>query len=178
MEYNTTYETTTTSMSSGEAAALGGIFLVFGLIAIVALVVAIVAMWKLFTKAGEPGWKALVPVYNSWVFLRLGDQAGWWALVALIPFLNIVAIVFMAIAAYNISLKLGKEGWYVVLYVLVPIIWILILAFDKSTWKNQVAGTVPSPLGAAPVETPAYTPPTTTDTDSAPETETKPPTIL
>lgn len=172
------YETTTTSMSSSEAAAFGGIFLIFGLITLAILVVAVIAMWKLFAKAGEPGWKALVPIYNSWVFLRLGDQAGWWALVALIPFVNIIAVVFMAIAAYNIGLKLGKEGWYVVLYVLVPIIWMLILAFDKSTWKGQVVGTVPSPLGATPTETPTYVPPTTTDTDSAPETETKPPASL
>lgn len=157
MEYETTYQTTSSSMSAAEAAALGSVFMIFGLIALVCIVISVVAMWKLFTKAGEPGWKALVPVYNAWTFLRLGDQAGWWALVALIPLVNIVAVVFMAIAAYNIGLKLGKEGWYVVLYILVPIVWMLILAFDKSTWSNKAAGVVPSPVDRG--EAPTFVPP-------------------
>ena len=60
MEYEM-YQTTT-SMSAAEAAALGGVFLVFGSIMLIIIIVMIVAMWKIFAKAGEPGWKALIPV--------------------------------------------------------------------------------------------------------------------
>lgn len=166
MEYETTSDA---AMSAAGMAALSGFFVIFGLIVLAAALVAIIAMWKLFTKAGEPGWKALIPIYNSWVFLRLGDQAGWWALVALIPLVNIVAVVFMAIAAYNIGLKLGKEGWYVVLYVLVPIIWMLILAFDKSTWNTKATGVVPSPVGSD--DAPAFVPPAASGDTKEPKDE-------
>lgn len=109
MEYGT-YETTTT-LSSGEATILGGMTLFIVGLSLLFAIIAIVGMWKLFTKAGEPGWKAIVPIYNSWTFLKLGNQAGWWSLVALIPIVGLVSIVFMAIAAYNIGQKLGKESW-------------------------------------------------------------------
>ncbi len=135
-----------TAVSAAAGAAFLSIFGIFLLVALAIYIVSVIAMWKLFTKAGEAGWKSLIPVYNMWVFLRLGDQAGWWALVALIPLVNIVSIVFMAIAAYNIGLKLGKEGWYVVLYLFVPVIWMLILGFDKSTWKQTAPGAIPSPV--------------------------------
>lgn len=154
MEYETaTYQTSSSALSAGEAAALGGIFLVFGVVALALIALMLAAMWKIFTKAGEKGYKALIPVYNAWIFLRLGDQAGWWAIVALIPIANFVALIFMIIAAYNVGLKLGKEGWFVILYIFVPFIWALILAFDKSTWKNTPAGRVSAPDGA-----PAFTP--------------------
>lgn len=163
--------------SPADGAVNAAILGIGALVVLVIVVIAITAMWKLFSKAGEPGWKSLIPVYSSWVFLRLGNQAGWWALVAFIPFVNIVSAVFMIIAAYNIALKLGKESWYVVLYILLPLVWMLILGFDKSTWKENTAGIVPSPLGGDSNPQPAYVPPAEqkpviTDTDTP---ETKPP---
>lgn len=171
MEYET-YQTTT-SMSAAEAAVFGSVFLVFGSIMLILVIVMIVAMWKIFAKAGEPGWKAIVPIYNSWVFLKLGNQAGWWALVALIPLVNIVAVVFLAIAAYNIGLKLGKQGWWVILYILVPFIWALILAFDSSKWQGNAPGVIANPVGDQP-STPLET---AQDSDEVTR-ETKPPVQL
>lgn len=162
--------------NSADSAANIAIFGIGALVVLAIMIIAIVAVWKLFAKAGEPGWKALIPIYNNWVFLRLGNQAGWWALVGLIPFVGIISYVFTAIAAYNIGLKLQKEGWWVILYILVPGIWFLILAFDKSRWADDTTGIVPSPVTGGHESAPAYVPPeTTTDTDSAEEPATKPP---
>ena len=88
-----------------------------------------------------------------WILLELGDQKGFWAVLAIIPFVNIVSAVFMIIAEYNIGLKLGKEGWFVLLAIFLPLVWLIWLAFDKSTWK----GVAPK---ATPAATTSATPPT------------------
>lgn len=94
---------------------------------------------KIFTKAGVPAWKAWVPVYNSWVTLELGGQQGFWAVLALVPVVNIVSVVFLYIAMYNIGLKLGKEGAFVLLAIFLPLVWYIWLAVDGSTWKGKHA---------------------------------------
>jgi hypothetical protein len=88
-----------------------------------------------FRKAGIKQWKAWVPVYNYWVFLELGGQQGWLAILALIPVINVVAIVFVCIAAYNIGLAFAKEGVWVVLYIFLPWLWLAIIGFDSSRWE-------------------------------------------
>lgn len=140
--------------AAGAAAAL--LFTVIFSAVYLLLVVAIyvVSSWflsKIFVKAGEPGWKGWVPVYNSWTFLELGGQAGWWALVAFVPFVNLVAAVFLCLAAYNIGLRFAKSGVWVVLYILVPYVWWGILALDRSAWNPQpLAGIFIAPDWARP----------------------------
>lgn len=101
---------------------------------------------RVFKKAGVESWKAWVPVYNSWVLLELGGQKGYWAVLALVPVVNIASAVFMFIAMYHIGLNFGKEGAFVLLAIFLPIVWCIWLAFDNSTWKG------PSPLKAQPVQ--------------------------
>ena len=137
---------TSSSLFADGAASAGAnstIFLLGGVLALLAIALAvatIIATWKLYAKAGEAGWKSLIPIYNAWVFLRMGGQSSWWALVIFVPLINVVAAVFLAIAAYNIGLKLGKEGWWVVIYIFASSIWYLLLGFGKSTWQAPTAG--------------------------------------
>lgn len=99
---------------------------------------------KIFAKAGVEKWKAWVPVYSQWTFLELGGQKGWLSLLLLagvIPFVgfiaSIVAVVFMSIAAYRITLSLRGEGVWVVAYILLPVIWLAVFAFNDSTWEKK-----------------------------------------
>ena len=101
-----------------------------------------IPMAKIFQKANVESWKAWVPIYNSWTFLELGGQKGWYALLALtavIPFIgffgSLVSAVFLCIAAYKIGLAFQKEGVWVVLYIFFPVIWLFILAFDSSRFN-------------------------------------------
>ncbi|HRH96867.1 MAG TPA: DUF5684 domain-containing protein, partial [Prosthecobacter sp.] len=50
------------------------------------VVVMIAAMWKVFTKAGEPGWACLVPIYNIIVYLKISGKPVWWIILFIIPF--------------------------------------------------------------------------------------------
>jgi hypothetical protein len=152
--YDNTYDPytyhSTTTLSSSDAA---GIFLaMMGFVAIVVIisyVVYAIFLGMIFKKAGIESWKAWVPVYNTWLLLEMGEQPGWWSILAFIPFVNIVAAVFMYIAMYHIGLKFGKEGVFVLLAIFLPIVWLIWLAVDKTAvWKpagNQVTSGDPAP---------------------------------
>jgi hypothetical protein len=134
--YNYTYDNAggDVAMSAAGAAFLGAFFL-FMLVAIIAsYAVGAFLLGRLFKKAGIPQWTAWVPIYNTWKLLEMGGQQGFWAVLALIPFVNFVSIIFMYIAMYDIGKKLGKEGWFVVLAIFVPIVWLIWLGFDDSKW--------------------------------------------
>lgn len=99
---------------------------------------------KIFEKAGVPAWVAWVPVYNNWKLLEIGGQNGWWILFSLIPGIGgLISTVFLYIAMFHIGKKLGKEDTFVVLGIFLPIVWLIWLAVDKSTW-NDAASTAPS----------------------------------
>jgi uncharacterized membrane protein len=162
--YDSTYNYNTTQPLSNEAAAgiTIGIILVSLFIALVAYVLSAFFLSRIFKKAGVEPWKAWVPIYNTWILLELGDQKGFWAVLMIIPLVNIVATVFMIIAEYNIGLKFGKESWFVLLAIFIPIVWLIWLAFDDSTWKGAkkvVDGTTTPPTNTTPPAAP--TPPTT-----------------
>jgi len=123
-------------------------FILFALVIVAVMyVVAAFLLSRIFKKAGIETWKAWVPVYNNWIFFELGGQKGYWAVLALIPIVNIIATVFMFIAMYQIGLNFGKEGAFVLLAIFLPIVWLIWLAVDNSTWKGNKP--------AAPIDMPA-----------------------
>ena len=91
----------------------------------------IVAMWKVFTKAGQPGWACIIPIYNTYVMTKIAGKPGIWTLLCLIPVINIIFVIWL----YNmISKSFGKdEGFTVGLVVLSVVFW-PILGFGKSTY--------------------------------------------
>ena len=133
--YTTTTTTTTSNVDPAVAAAviIGYIF-----VFIIAYVIGALLLGRIFKKAGVASWIAWVPFYNTWKQLEIGGQSGIWAVLAIIPFVNIVAAVFTIIAGYNIGLKLGKSGAFVLLYIFLPLVWLIWLAVDKSTWNDAL----------------------------------------
>ena len=59
------------------------------------IVLMIVSMWKIFTKAGKPGWACIIPIYNIIVLLEIVGKPWWWLLLMLIPFVNFVLAIWM-----------------------------------------------------------------------------------
>lgn len=153
MDYSTDYYSSS-SLSSSEAAGLAvgmGIFFVFMLIFVIAAyVINAFLLSRIFKKAGVEQWIAWVPVYNSWKLLEIGGQPGWWAILAFVPFVNIAAVIFMYIAMYHIGLKLQKEGWFVLLAIFVPTVWMIWLAFDSSKWNEAGEGVAAAPAPVTP----------------------------
>lgn len=161
MDYTYTYESTNNLTNADAAGILGVIFLFWGIALIFSLaayVVSSISLMKIFDKAGVPGWAAWVPFYNTWKMLEIGGQQGFWAVLSIIPVVNIASAVFLYIAMYHIGLKLGKSGSFILFGIFLPIVWMLWLAFDKSIW-NDSASTAPSLAGVTPPTNP--TPPAT-----------------
>jgi Family of unknown function (DUF5684) len=107
----------------------------FGTLVVLAIIaVMIVAVWKVFTKAGEPGWAALIPIYNIIVYLRIAGKPLWWIILLIIPFVNFIIALFVSL---GLAKNFGKgTGFGIGLWLLSPI-FILILAFDDSKYQRQ-----------------------------------------
>jgi len=98
----------------------------------------IIAYWKLFTKAGEPGWAIIIPIYNIIVLLRIAGKPWWWIFmlfIGIIPFVGwIIAIVYNVLFMHGISTNFGKDSGFTVGLVLLPFVFIPILAFGSSEY--------------------------------------------
>lgn len=118
--------------------AIASFLMVYIVIILAIVIVQIIAMWKLFNKAGEKGWKAIIPIYNTVILFKISGLSPWLILVYLagvIPFIGWIAIIAMnAILAYKLATSFGKDsGWAVGLFFLPPI-FSMILAFGKSEY--------------------------------------------
>ncbi|HFE46191.1 MAG TPA: signal peptidase I [Nannocystis exedens] len=101
---------------------------------IVQLVIAICAiagMWKVFVKAGQPGWAAIVPIYNLYVMTQIAGKPGWWLLLFFIPFVNIVIAILLSIA---IAQKFGKGAGFGVGMTFLGFIFMPILGFGDAQY--------------------------------------------
>ena len=112
----------------------GGGFLFFAVIVI--LMIAI--FWKVFTKAGQPGWAAIVPIYNQWVLVtEIAKKEPLWFVLLLVPFVNIVA---SWVICQEVAKKFGKSEMFGIgLFLLGPICW-AILAFGDARYQGAKAG--------------------------------------
>jgi hypothetical protein len=110
----------------------GGLFAMGGatLIVIMAIfVVFIIGIWKVFVKAGKPGWAAIVPLYNIYILLQIAGRPGWWIVLFMIPIANIVVGILVAI---DIAKAFGQSAVFgVVLLFLLGGIGYLVLGFGN-----------------------------------------------
>ena len=124
----------------GDAAAaavlfgLGGTFLI---IMLAIAVVFIIGMWKMFEKAGQPGWACLIPIYNIYVLTQIAGRPGWWVLMMMIPLVNIVFVLLLAI---DIAKSFGQSAAFgVVLLFLLSGIGYLVLGFGNYRYQGPAA---------------------------------------
>lgn len=150
-----TYDVNNVNTLSGQEATFMG--MAFGSLIVFALifwVISVVALWKVFEKAGEKGWKALIPFYNYWVLCEIAGRPGWWALsifASIIPYVGwIAAFVVYIIVALDIGKAFKKStAFSVVALIIFSFIGLLILGFGKdkyhkpATHKSHTAGPAP-----------------------------------
>lgn len=132
---------TSSDITSFAGAMLGGFLGIIIAIGIAIVVLQIVANWKLFTKAGEKGWKAIIPFYNTAILYKISGMSPWLVLLYLgmfIPVVNVfVAIAFTVLNLYqpiNLAKGFKKSTGFTVGMILLPFIFNLILGLGKSEY--------------------------------------------
>ena len=139
----------TSSVTKGEGLELfNGIMIAYMIICIAIAVVAAIGMWKVFTKAGEKGWKSIIPVYNMYTLCKIIGVNPWWILIvflsSIVTFIPIIGVLAaMAIVIYlNILVAkstanaFGKDtGFAIGLYFLSPIFY-CILGFGEAKYEG------------------------------------------
>ena len=129
-------DTYPTSDGGGFLAALfgGATFLIA--LAVMALV--FVSLWKIFEKAGKPGWAGIVPIYNMIVWLEIVGRPLWWVVLLLVPCVGIVVAVLLCI---DLAKAFGKTPAYGVGLALLGFVFFPMLAFGDARYVGPVAGT-------------------------------------
>lgn len=95
------------------------------LIMLIAVIPAIISMWVLFQKAGEPGWASIVPIYNCLVMLKIINKPWYWVLLMIIPYLGVV----WGIWSLNLFVKaFGKNEGFTIGCIFLPFIFLPMLA--------------------------------------------------
>lgn len=116
--------------SSSGTGSLGGLFLMSGILSLVM----IVSQWKIFTKAGKPGWASIVPVYNMIVMIQIADLSLVYLLLFFVPIANIYAVFKIYI---SIAHKFGKSTGFGVGMIFLSIIFLPILAFGDAVYEGN-----------------------------------------
>lgn len=119
---------------SGMESMVGAIFvgmLVFWLaVTLVLSLLSLISMWKLFRKAGQPGWKSIIPVYNMYVMLKISGCPGWWLALYFVPYVNLIVAVLAADAFVKAYGRLGIGP--VLMYVFLAPFYLPYLAFSRN----------------------------------------------
>jgi len=121
----------------GEANPFGAIPL---LISLAVLVLMIVSLWKLFAKAGKPGWASLIPIYNVIVMLEIVNKSVWLIILFFIPFVNVILSFLLC---YWLAVSFSKGIGYTLGLIFLPIIFYPLLAFSESAQYTGGASAQP-----------------------------------
>ncbi len=140
--YDTTY------YDSGLGALVGmfiGVFVVIMLVVLIAAIIVTIAQWKMFKKAGEEGWKAIIPVYNVYTLCKIVGVNPYWILIVMlgsllsgVPLVGLVSfaasIYFQILLNVSIAKSFGKDGGFAVGLIFVPYIFYPILGLGKAEY--------------------------------------------
>ena len=113
--------------AAGAMAVLGFMMIIFAIIGLIM----IICLWKIFTKAGKPGWAAIIPIYSTIVLLEIVGKPVWWILLLFIPIVNVVVLIMVI---HRLSVSFGKDIGMTLLLIFLPFIGFPVLAFGDSRY--------------------------------------------
>ena len=113
------------------AAAASGVSAVYAILSLAISVLTLVAMWKLFVKAGRAGWKCLIPFYNTYCLYDIAWGNGWLFLLMFVPCVNVVVGIMML---FKLAKAFGQGTGFGFGLVFLNTIFILILGFGSAEY--------------------------------------------
>ncbi len=97
-----------------------------------AIIIAVIAgMWKMFEKAGQPGWAAIVRIYNAFIMLKIVNRPTWWIILFFIPIVSLVVSIVMMV---DLAKSFGKDVGYALGLIFLGFIFIPMLGFGSAQY--------------------------------------------
>jgi hypothetical protein len=103
------------------------------LISLAVTLLILAAYWVLYERAGQAGWKSLIPFYNMYILMEISGKPGWWLSLLFIP---LVGVVIYLLAMLSLAKKFGRSELFGVGIFLLPMIFLPLLAFGDSKYER------------------------------------------
>ncbi len=111
---------------------IAGLFsFTWSLVGIVLYILLIIGLWKMFEKAGEPGWTSIIPLVNIYKLYKIGWGCGWLFLLTVIPIVNLV---FHIVLSIKLAKSYGMGAGFAVGLIFLPSIFYMILGFSDARY--------------------------------------------
>jgi len=104
------------------------------LLMLAVILITVVSCWRMFAKAGKPGWASIVPVYNMVVWLQISGKPVWWIALCFIPFVNVVVSV---LCGFALARNFGRGKAFGLGLVVLPWIFFPVLAFGDDVYLGE-----------------------------------------
>ena len=101
------------------------------------LLITIIGGWKMYAKAGQPGWASIIPIFNVFILLKIAGRPWWWLILLFIPIVNFIVII---IVWNDVSKSFGRGVGTTVGLFFLPMIFIPILGFGSAEYQGPSAG--------------------------------------
>ena len=122
---------------SATYAVAAGALIVYYVIALALTVLLLVGFWKVFVKAGKPGWAAIVPFYNMYCMYEISFGNGWLFLLSFVPCVNVVMGIIMNV---KLAQAFGQSGGFAVGLIFLPYIFVPMLGFGSAQYYGPSQG--------------------------------------
>lgn len=136
-------DTTSTTQATNS-----GLASVLILVYVALLIIMLVSLIKIFTKADRKWWEAIIPIYNSYVLLKIVGRPGWWLLLFFIPFVNIIIAI---IVIFDLAKAFGKGAGTALGLFFLSFIFFPLMAFSES-YKYKSVGNISGNTPSKPTE--------------------------
>lgn len=123
----------TTMYETANQTGVTALLSTYMILILVIAVIMIVANWKVFTKAGKPGWASIIPLYNMYVMFEIAGMNGWMFLLTFVPIANIIIQIMLYL---NLAKKFGKSTGFAIGLILLNPIFLLMLAFGNAEYNK------------------------------------------
>ncbi len=124
-------DSTDYAMRNTGGGLMGG---VFGIVWLVLALLMIIGLWKVFTKAGQPGWMAIIPILNLYILCKIAGRPGWWLLLMLIPLVNFIIWIILSL---DLAKSFGKGAGFGIGIAILSFIFVPILGFSDAQYSGS-----------------------------------------
>ncbi len=108
--------------------------LVAPIVMLVILITVIAGIWRVFSKAGQPGWGVLIPIYNVYLMCKIAQRPGWWLLLMFVPIVNLIIAITLSI---GIARNFGKGAGFGLGLAFLGFIFYPILGFSGARYLSS-----------------------------------------